>query len=684
MEESGNVGSGGPPIQPAPRRQRRVALACQRCKHRKQRCDGAEPSCSTCVRLKARCLYVSPTNYKPREAKIYITALEDRIAELELSLANQGNPAASHDHWSKPNKSQDDGDPLLSAVRDLSLNTGGSYVGSTSNITLARILASIVGLQDKAAYNTPQSVGEMDARAMTSDDDYQSSPSMEDDSAVSLIGDDEVTEKLVTAFIKCISPRFPVLHPAHVRSLYERRAELNDPYHRSILHLVYALGGVFLVEALGENIEYRSAEHLEAALQNRDAILSLADARTLIYLLLLAQQCLRVPKKMGAWTLVGLAMRLCIELGFHRRKRTKSPSVKSEIEKRLFWSCYYLDRELSISLGRPPSISDHDIDVELPLDVDDSVQDVDAFNLASLRDQSQPANPPTNLTYFIHLIRLKRIQSEIQTTIYRVDAVPNPIESERATDRFLDSLASWKKAIPPKIGTWDVMKGQKPAYREDVYMISYHRCVRLLLQPQLYAKVINDRYFELCMESCRGVCEGYKRMYHHMPMSFSALALQTVFIAGLTLVYCLWYKNSTTAAMANLNALNDCSILLYIMTERWNASSKYRDAFESIKRTVIELVSEGKNRPRRTVAGMSDEVRDSLQGIDVGMAESHRDALEQMISGMTGEQLELDVQPMDIPATNGLHGYWDRDPALEAVPVDFDLTLSYLESLGPD
>jgi hypothetical protein len=64
-------------------------------------------------------------------------------------------------------------------------------------------------------------------------------------------------------------------------------------------------------------------------------------------------------------TLVGVAMRLCIELGLHRQKRKQAPSVISEIGKRLFWSCYYLDRELSVSLGRPSSIADHDIDVEV-------------------------------------------------------------------------------------------------------------------------------------------------------------------------------------------------------------------------------------------------------------------------------------------------------------------------------
>jgi hypothetical protein len=51
----------------------------------------------------------------------------------------------------------------------------------------------------------------------------------------------------------------------------------------------------------GENSDYQSDYHFEAALDKKDAILSLGDARSLTYILLLAQQCLRIPKNMGAW-----------------------------------------------------------------------------------------------------------------------------------------------------------------------------------------------------------------------------------------------------------------------------------------------------------------------------------------------------------------------------------------------
>lgn len=96
-----------------------------------------------------------------------------------------------------------------------------------------------------------------------------------------------------------------------------------------------------------------------------DAVLELRDTRSVAYLLLMALYCLRVPRDPGAWTLSGLAVRLCIELGLHRKSTRNEVSLERELQLRIFWSCYYLDREVSVALARPPAISDNDMDVEV-------------------------------------------------------------------------------------------------------------------------------------------------------------------------------------------------------------------------------------------------------------------------------------------------------------------------------
>lgn len=116
---------------------------------------------------------------------------------------------------------------------------------------------------------------------------------------------------------------------------------------------------------LGETGDFHPEEHYEAALQHIDIVLALRDQRSVQLLLLLALYCLRGSKNPGAWTLAGLAVRQCIELGLHRKTAHQDVTMEVELKARIFWSCYYLDRGVSVALGRPPAISDGDIDVEV-------------------------------------------------------------------------------------------------------------------------------------------------------------------------------------------------------------------------------------------------------------------------------------------------------------------------------
>lgn len=109
----------------------------------------------------------------------------------------------------------------------------------------------------------------------------------------------------------------------------------------------------------------------------------------------------------------------------------------------------------------------------------------------------------------------------------------------------------------------------------------------------------------------------------------------------------MWNAPSSTA-IRNMSALSDCSIMLYVMTERWPGTKKYRDAFEAIKRFVLSLLAEDKHQPGKSVTPITADMRTTLQGLDVNMVENvYWEDLEQMISDMTGEQIQLwnDIDP---------------------------------------
>ncbi|TFK39045.1 fungal-specific transcription factor domain-containing protein [Crucibulum laeve] len=68
-----------------------------------------------------------------------------------------------------------------------------------------------------------------------------------------------------------------------------------------------------------------------------------------------------------AWGLMGLTAKLAQSIGLHRNG-SKSKVIPEEVEKRrsLFWELLYLDARLSLSLGRPPSLSINHMDCQRP------------------------------------------------------------------------------------------------------------------------------------------------------------------------------------------------------------------------------------------------------------------------------------------------------------------------------
>jgi hypothetical protein len=78
--------------QDAPRSKRqRTALACESCRCRKTRCNGARPICATCQNLGFNCLYTGPAP-APRHRSSEMEATEKRLQKVEdllLTIANK-------------------------------------------------------------------------------------------------------------------------------------------------------------------------------------------------------------------------------------------------------------------------------------------------------------------------------------------------------------------------------------------------------------------------------------------------------------------------------------------------------------------------------------------------------------------------------------------------------------------
>lgn len=303
-------------------------------------------------------------------------------------------------------------------------------------------------------------------------------------------------------------------------------------------------------------------------------------------MVLLVVYHLRTASSHGMWYMIGLAMRTAIDLGLHRKaNEINMDPFTAQMRRRLFWVVYYLERVVSMSLGRPFSISDRHIDLDLPLDVDDDIRD------PALLTAPQDPTKTTNLTFAIYLFKLRRIDSRIQHKIYRAD---RPLSSLRLKmDPLYLELEQWKKSAFQRFSGSDL----------DYPMLHYNRAVRLLIQPFLPLLPITDPYYHICLQAAGEICQSHKRLHQTLEYGHSFLAVQTVFMAGITLLYALWTHTDQVWSVRMSNDIRACSTVLFVMGERAAWVKKYRDAFELLVNAAMEKL-QGNETARN--AGMAE------------------------------------------------------------------------------
>lgn len=199
-----------------------------------QKCDGAQESCSTCIRLGLRCHYKPHLTPKPDQKKLYIAALEDRIAELESLLSDLGHESIGEDHlWrEKQNQFQNDDGQAQddqqnedydepSMTREPAPTFGESDTGK--KISVNRVLGSIVKTQKSPRSNN---------------DRGENPPNRSE-----LIASSTIADRLFNGWLNHLSTRYPVVHTPRLRELHARRTETLDVFEESLLHLVYANAG---------------------------------------------------------------------------------------------------------------------------------------------------------------------------------------------------------------------------------------------------------------------------------------------------------------------------------------------------------------------------------------------------------------------------------------------------------
>ncbi|OBT65299.1 hypothetical protein VE03_04680 [Pseudogymnoascus sp. 23342-1-I1] len=628
----------------------RIQVACINCKERKLKCDVQVPACANCDRHGLICLVEDPAT-KRHQPRNYTDALEDRVALLEGLLqqmqqdavsASMGDRVTSKNDSQptdvKPKEEDDTVSDLAFKVGMLGLHYAAGaephYLGSSSTFAFSRIIHS--SLRQGALDNPPTtfglSEGPIDLLSPCPLPNY------------------EAGIVLSNAYFQNIHHQYPFLHEPTFRhwemKLIGAPEAVDrfrfDPVPSFFVNMVYAIGALLLPNSgsLPQQL-YASAQIYISH------VLSLDNLESIQAILCCAMYSLRSPAGPSIWKLSGLALRQCIELGYHRNSKKFSSTadpLRLELRKRVFWCAYGIDCVAATTLGRPLGVPLQEVDAEMPMDINDI--DITSAGICGT-PRSSSTDPPTTMSTAIHVTRLRCLWARIHTSLYSDTTSTNSTHtSHTRTEQLRAELEDWIASVPsvtPRVGdALSVFASQ------GWFDNNYNYSVLLLYRGQLTdSKGAADDVFIKCLQAAENICHEYRRQYIGRSVNYTWGALHSLFMAGLTYLHCLWASPAVREAVRHdslSSTCSDCTIVLVVMAERWKGVAPYRDIFEALaSRTRTMMVD--KNHEWWTEPA-SLTLLDGLDQEDLTqwMADindsSMSDGIDRFLSGLVGDFIQ--------------------------------------------
>ncbi|KAH7328205.1 fungal-specific transcription factor domain-containing protein [Stachybotrys elegans] len=638
----------------------RNVSACNRCRLRKNRCDQKLPSCASCAKAGVACVGYDPITKKeiPRS---YVFYLETRVERLEalLTANNISFPPASNldicsrvdpdavsldaagsvpsengeQSMAKPHHPASEGHKAkkqesTSAMLNIVSPSKPRSLASASGVSFARVVRAAVqysvsdqtNTTDRSASRHP-SVSGTGTSMRDSFFGLHTKPTIQP----APFPDKDVATRLVDLYFGHANPQIPILHRGEFMQMFEQA--YTTPHQSRgarelyMLNMVFAIGsGVIVGEPIkteasdsakldqasgkrpGEPEEYHASAivHLESCLSASGGGLDVLQA-----VLLLANFALLRPVPPGLWYIIGVAVRLAIDLGLHTeeaggmdggvtdpasepRQSGDNGKDMSDAERgkrlwmrdkrrRLWWCTYAFDRLVSTCVGRPFGINDQVIVTELPSLLDDDYITPTGFLEPPNKDQ------PSYKHVAHHYFRLRLLQSEILQVLQYNQAqavrAAGPRERmypelhSRPPSPFLvqfDSFRSWRIDIDKRLYQW---KNSAPTrldtgvpFSTEFLELNYWQAIIMLYRQSLSVPAMfegeyntsnevnsptaftaelredEDRIYLKVAEAGQKILRIYRALHLSGLVSYTYLSTHHLFMAGISYLYAIWHS----------------------------------------------------------------------------------------------------------------------------------------------
>ncbi|KAH6695155.1 fungal-specific transcription factor domain-containing protein, partial [Plectosphaerella plurivora] len=444
---------------------KKSAFSCEPCRRRKVKCGGEQPTCNRCAARLDECVYkLNPT-------LSYTARLEQRVKELEAQLVaanstsgSTGRGPSTDPYESSPSPSRSESatpdtlplDPgyedfVCESFKGLKVDDNGAitYHGATSFFQLPDDRRpGFRGLASSSNHATQRRerlvANAWQQRALENLSDIP-----------------EPFQYLLNVHWCWIQPMFNFIYrPAFTRDLqtlgpyyshtlmnavlsHSVRWGRNDPTTKKLLDDNYEGGALF-----GKHARSMLFDELS------QGAYSIPTVQTL--LLLSAQEC-SVGNSAQAWTYSGLAFRIIDHLGICVDGQRYPGSVKLseediEIRHRVFWSCYFWDKMISLYLGRTPSLQHSSVSPPQAMFDDSSESESwSPFGMTPDGGWKYPPSPSHSVSCFMNMCQLSIIFNEILVHMYDPVRPNSQAEMQECLADQEYALRHWWEELAPHL-----------------------------------------------------------------------------------------------------------------------------------------------------------------------------------------------------------------------------------------
>ncbi|KAA8644584.1 putative C6 transcription factor [Aspergillus tanneri] len=335
--------------------------ACTRCRQRKSRCDPGIPRCAPCERSNAKCVYFDSAR-KFTIPRTYIVSLREKARMLEKELAEV----------EKDFQHAADAELMVRGAGRIRFkeNDESRFLGPSSGIAITRLVMEMAK-QNTDSKSIKDVVPELTAQEIKlAFEEESSKPTSKVYPMISSIPQPNLptkksTDRLVDVFVVKAQAMLPTLHVPTFRKEVENVFNgSDDPCENFQLRMVIAIS----MQKMGPTYAGLADSYYLAALPYLEASLRRLDLKSLQCLVLIGQYSLLTPTRTAAYWVVGMAVKLCQDLGLtdeatitQPRGGRKPNPLEIDMRRRLFWIVTSMEFGLSHSLGRPSCYSiNHD------------------------------------------------------------------------------------------------------------------------------------------------------------------------------------------------------------------------------------------------------------------------------------------------------------------------------------